>query len=140
MPRKTKSVPSLDTPDKTVEQGKFWLPNDAPWGGFINVSITDAEKEEFHVWYDENAQHINGFLDDLINEGMKYGAAYDRENECVIITLTGGLVEKANLRCCVTSRAGNWADANALAVWKHFILCAGNYGDLLATGRKRNWG
>jgi hypothetical protein len=116
------------------------LANDAPWYGFINVTVTDAEKEEFHVWYSENSQHVNSMLDDLLAEGMKYGCSYDRENECYVATLTGNLVEKANLRACVTSRAGNWADVNALAVWKHYILCAGEYGDLLTSGRKRSWG
>lgn len=140
MPRKTKSSPSLDTPEKNVAQGKFWLANDAPWGGFINVTINDNEKGEFYAWYDENSQVVNGMLDDLLAEGMKYGVAFDRENDCYIVTLTGGLVENANLRCCVTSRAGTWADANALSVWKHYIFLEGNYGDLLATGRKRSWG
>ena len=140
MPRKTKSTPALDTPEQNIEQGKFWLANDAPWGGFINVTVNDVEKAEFHLWYDENLQHVNSMLDDLLADGMKYGVAFDRENDCYIVTLTGGLVEAANLRCCVTSRAGTWADANALATWKHYILCAGNYGDLLATGRKRSWG
>lgn len=140
MPRKTSSTPKLDTPEQTVKQGIFWLPNDAPWGGFINVTVNDAEKAEFHIWQAENTAHIAGMMDDLLAEGMKYGVAYDRENECYIVTLTGGLVEKANLRCCVTSRAGTWSDADALAVWKHYVLCAGNYGDLLTTGRKRSWG
>lgn len=140
MTRTKQSTPKLDTPGQNVTQGKFWLPNDAPWGGFINVTITDAEKGEYHAWVDENRQNVPSMLDDLVADGMKYGIAFDRENDCYIVTLTGGLVEKANLRCCVTSRAGTWADADALAVWKHYILCAGNYGDLLTTGRKRSWG
>lgn len=140
MSRKTKSVPALDTPEQVVKQGKFWLPNDAVWYGFINVNVTDAEKGEFQSWYDENSQHVNAMLDDLLAEGIKYGCSFDQENECYIVTFTGALVEGANTRCCVTSRAGTWADTNALAVWKHYILCAGNYGDLLTTGRKRSWG
>lgn len=140
MPRKTSSTPKLDTPEQTVKQGKYWLPNDAPWGGFINVAVSEAEKTAYHEWADENLQHVPSMLDDLVAEGMKYGIAYDRENECYIVTFTGGLVDKANLRCCVTSRAGTWAEADSLAVWKHYILCAGNYGDLLTTGRKRSWG
>jgi len=140
MPRTKKSSSSFDTPERNVQQGKFWLTNDAPWGGFINVTVTDVEKDEFGVWYDENAQHVNSMLDDLLAEGMKYGVSYDQENQCYIVTLTGALVEKSNLRCCVTSRAGSWADANALSCWKHYVLCAGNYGDLLTTGRKRSWG
>lgn len=140
MPRGKKSSPELDTPAKNVSQGKFWCTNDAPWGGFINVSLNDGDKAAFHAWYDENADHVTSMLDDLLAEGMKYSVGYDRENECYITTFTGCLVEGANLRCAVTSRSGTWAECDALAIWKHFILCAGNYGDLLATGRKRNWG
>jgi hypothetical protein len=79
-------------------------------------------------------------LDDLLADGMKYGCSYDKENECYVVTFTGKLVSNADLRCCVTTRAGTWADANALAVWKHYILCACNYDDLLTIGRKRSWG
>lgn len=140
MPRKSKSSPELDTPQKNVEQGRFWCANDAPWGGFINVSLIDGDKVDFHRWFDEHRSEVAGYLDDLVGEGMKYSAAYDRENQCYIVTFTGNLVEGANLRCAVTSRAGTWAECDGLAVWKHFILCAGNYGDLLATGRKRSWG
>lgn len=140
MARPKKSSPSIDTPDKNVEQGKYWLTNDAPWGGFINVSINDNEKAEFHAWADENAQHVVTMLEDLLNEGMKYGAAYDRENQCYIVTLTGGLVLGSNLRCCVTTRAGTWSEANTLAVWKHYVFVQEDYGDLLTTGRKRSWG
>ena len=140
MPRSRKSHSASEIRQAKVTQGTFWLPNDAPWGGFINVSVSDAEKLEFQSWYDENSQQVNGMLEDLLDDGMKYGCSFDRENGCFIVTLTGGLVEGANLRCCVTSRAGTWADTNALAVWKHFVLCDGAYGDLLATGRKRSWG
>lgn len=140
MPRAKKSSPSVDTPEKNISQGKFWLPNDAPWGGFINVNLNDGDKGGFHDWDLTNREDVPNLLDDLLAEGMKYSAAYDQENECYIVTFTGGLVEGANLRCAVTSRASTWAECNALAVWKHYILCAGNYGDLLATGRKRSWG
>lgn len=140
MPRKTRSTQGSDSQDVETVQGKFWLPNDAPWGGFINVTLSDGDKNDFHAWDDENRRNVPGLMDDLISDGMKYGVAYDRANSCYIVTLTGALIEKANLRCCVTSRAGTWAESDSLAVWKHLILCDGNYGDLLATGRKRSWG
>ena len=140
MARSKKTSPSVDTPEKNVTQGKFWLSNDAPWGGFINVAITDSEKDEFLGWLVEHKGEVPSMLDDLIAEGMKYGIAYDRENQCYIVTFTGALIEKSNVRCCVTTRAGTWAECDALAVWKHYILCAGDYGDLYASGRKRSWG
>jgi len=140
MPRTKSSIPKLDTPDQTVKQGKYWLSNDAAWYGFINVTVTDAERQEFHAWYDEHAGEVNDLLDDLLAEGMKYGCSFDRENECYVATITGALIANSNMRCCVTTRAGTWADVNALCVWKHYILCAANYDDLLTTGRKRSWG
>lgn len=140
MARKSKSSPNLDTPEQNVQQGKFWLTNDAPWGGFINVAISDAEKAQFQEWYVEQAVHVPQMVDDLLAEGMKYGISYDRENQCYIVTLTGALVVGSNLRCCVTTRAGTWAEADALASWKHYVLCGEDYGDLLTTGRKRSWG
>lgn len=140
MPRKKSSTPALDTPDQVVQQGKYWLTNDAPWYGFINISLTDVEKDEFDLWYEENAKEVNTHLDDIIGEGMKYGCAYDRENECYIVTFTGCLMLGGNMRACVTSRAGNWAEANALSVWKHLIHAGGDYGDYLTTGKKRSWG
>jgi len=140
MPRSSTSKNKLDTPQTNTKQGKFWCSNDAPWGGFINVTVSDEEKSQFQEWLVTNAVHVPGMLDDLVGEGMKYGVAFDRENACYIVTFTGALIEKSNVRCCVTSRAGTWSECDALAVWKHFVLCAGNYGDLLATGRKRNWG
>lgn len=140
MPRSKKSSPNFDTPEKNITQGKYWVTNDAPWGGFINVAVNDAERDDFKSWLVEHAQDVPSMLDDLMGEGMKYGCTFDRENGCYVATLTGGLVVGSNLRCCVTSRAGTWAECDGLAVWKHYVLCGGDYGDLLATGRKRNWG
>lgn len=139
MPRKTKSPGSKPNKPQVV-QGRYWLDSEAPWGGFINVSISDEEKEAYFAWSVENDPYIPSMLSDLLGEGMKVGLAYDQENECAIVTFTGGLVEGANLRCCVTSRAGTTTAALSLALWKHIILCGGEYGDLLATGRKRSWG
>lgn len=140
MPRSKTPKDKLDTPANNVTQGIYWLTADAPWGGFINVSLNEGDKAAFRDWDDAHRGEVASMLEDLMAEGMKYSAAYDRENECFIVTFTGALIEKSNLRCSVTTRAGNWRECDALAVWKHYVLCAGNYGDLLTTGRKRSWG
>lgn len=140
MPRKKTTTPKLDTPDQNVTQGKWWADNDAPWFGFANVTLNDGDKEAFYAWFTENAAHYGAMLEDIINEGMKYSCAYDRENECFVVTFTGCLVERSNTRAASSTRAGTWREADALAVWKHFVLLGENYGDLLTTGRKRSWG
>lgn len=127
MPRKPKTSPDLDTPAKNVEQGKYWLPSEAGWGGFINVRMTEQAKEDFFSWESANAVHIAGYVDDHIGEGIKLGLAYDRENECVIVTYTGKLVAISPDRFCCTSRAGTTQQALALAVYKHEVMAEGDY-------------
>lgn len=140
MPRKTKTTPSFDTPEKNVSQGKWYCTNDATWFGFCNVALNDGDKSAFVEWYSVNSDAVARMLDDLIGEGMKYGLAYDRENQCYIATLTGSLIPNSNVRACMTTRAGTWLEVEALAVWKHYILLAEDYGDLMSSGRKRSWG
>jgi len=140
MPRAGSKSPKPAKSPKVVTQGTYWLPNDAEWFGFVNVSLDDDQKVAFELWYAENEAEINHYLEDIVGEGMKYGYAYDRENECGIVSFTGCLWAGSNLRACVTSRAATWADANALAVFKHVVLVNCDYGDLMANGRKRSWG
>lgn len=140
MPRKKSTSPNLDTPAQNIEQGKWWVANDAPWYGFANVSLNEGDKEAFYAWLEENAADCPALLEDIVNEGMKYSCAYDRENECFLVTFTGCLVQGSTTRAATVTRAGTWREADALAVWKHYELLAEDYGSLLTTGRKRNWG
>lgn len=139
MARKAKS-PETSSKPKEVTQGKWWLSPDAPWGGFINIRVDEEQKEEFHVWCRDNPEQAWAHFDDALGQGMKSSLAYDRENECYIMTLTGALVEGSTERYCVTSRAGTLGDVIALSMWKHVELVHEKYGDLRANGRMNNWG
>lgn len=123
-----------------IKQGKWWLAQDAPWGGFINVRVDDEQKADYEVWLGEHPNECWVMLEDLLGEGMKVGFAYDRENECFILTFTGALVKGSTERYCLTTRAGTFGDVVALATWKHFQLLKEEYGSLKANGRKMSWG
>lgn len=127
MPRKSSTSPAIDTPQKNVEQGKYWLPQDAGWGGFINVRLNDKQREAFHAWEAANVVHIGAYYEDHLSEGIKFGASYDRENECFIVTYTGKLVGISGDRFSCTSRAGTLGQALALAVYKHEVMAEGDY-------------
>lgn len=141
MSRKKSLSPSFDTPNKKVEQGIFWLPNDAPWGGFVNIKLTDEQAEEFKIWFDGQSDEIAEYLAEIGYEGMKFGSSYDREHQCWVVTFTGALMEKRDTRCCCTSRAGTMLEAWGLAVWKHAFLALGDYGMYRPkTGTMLSWG
>lgn len=139
MPRSKKPASAPPKQEKPDDQ-PFWLASDAPWGGFINVKVDDEQKEEFHLWCAENPDEGWRILDDLLGKGMKVGLSWDMENECYILTFTGALVANSTERYCTTNRAGTLGEVVALSSWKHSVLVAGNYGDLKANGRMRNWG
>lgn len=139
MPRKKKNTPVPET--KQVEQGVYWLPNDAAWGGFINIRLDEEQKSSFLAWFAATPEAIHPLLDDVLIEGMKVAFAYDRENQCYIVTFTGALVSNSNERYCATSRAGTLTECLGLACWKHFYLADGDYGNFKPkTGQMNNWG
>lgn len=139
MPRGKKSPPATEKP-APVSRGRYWLANDAAWGGFINIKIDDEQKSDYHTWCQENPDEGWVILTDIINAGMKVAFAYDDENQCYISTLTGALVSNSNERYCMTSRAGTLGDVIALSSWKHAVLVGGDYGNFRTNGRMSNWG
>lgn len=127
MARKAKGA--SNAPKAKVEQGIYWLPNEAAWGGFINIRLDDEQKSSFLAWFEDNSSTVSGYVDDVLAEGMKVSLAYDRENQCYIATFTGALVSGSNERYVATSRAGTLNECLGLAVWKHFYLADGDYGN-----------
>jgi len=127
MARKKKEQVADEKP--SVDQGFYWTPNDAVWGGFINIRLDDEQKAAFHEWFSDNADTVTRMVDDVAIEGMKVGFSYDRENQCYIATFTGALVGGSNERYVVTSRAGTLVECLGLAVWKHFYIANGDYGN-----------
>jgi len=142
MPRpKSKNPRPTPAPTPPVNKGRYWLPNDATWGGFVNVKLDEAQHEEFDTWYAANSQHVAGYLDDHLGDGIKFGLSYDAENECFVATYMGALLSGSNERYCSTSRAGTVLEVIALCVWKHEVLAQGDYGNWSPkTGRMNKWG
>jgi len=139
MARKHKAaVPAEETKS---EHGIYWLPNEAAWGGFINVRLDEEQKQAFLTWFADAGTAIHQLMDDVLGEGMKVGWSYDRENSCYIVTFTGALVGNSNERYVTTSRAGTFNECLALALWKHLKLADGDYGNFRpTTGQLNNWG
>jgi hypothetical protein len=139
MARKKRNA--VDEPKPEIQQGIYWTDNDAAWGGFINIRLDDEQKSSFHAWFGEYSSTVAGFIEDVLAEGMKVSMSYDRENQCHIATFTGALVRNSNERYVTTSRAGTLNESLGLAVWKHFFLADGDYGNYKPrTSTLMSWG
>lgn len=139
MPR-AKNKPQAQTKKPEIDYGKYYLPSDARWGGFINVKLDEEQREQFIAWLESTPSEGWRMLEDLTGDGMKCSVAYDAANECFTCSLTGRLVSNSNERYCITSRAGTLFDVVSLAVWKFVILLEGTCDNMLSNGRDVNWG
>lgn len=140
MPRKKKTP--LQTQKENREKPPLWCPNDAEWGGYINIRLDDVQKEQFHVWFSESSQEIGVLLEDILADGAKFSLSYDDENQCFVATIAGALLQDDSRdRFTSTSRAGSVSETMALSLWKHYVLCAADYSQYLPkTNRLMNWG
>jgi len=139
MPRKKSDKNASNVPDIPV--GRYYLAEDAPWRGFLNIKLDDDHKVAFAAWLEAYPDEPTRIFHDLLGEGAKLGFSYDRVNQCYIATLTGALLEGDTGRYVMTTRAGTWWESLALTCWKHAELAHGDYGDFLPrSGSFKSWG
>jgi len=125
--RSTKSRQQVETQSK---RQPYLLENDAQWGGFINIRLSEKQTDEFRVWHEGNGQYVPGYIDEILGAGCKVSLSYDAQNECFVCALTGALVDATpSSRFCSTSRAESLQAVLALTVWKHVYLVKGDYGN-----------
>lgn len=128
MARKRKT-PATPEPTPLREQ-QYYLPNEAKWGGFINIKLDDEQKADFYSWLEANAAHFSAAFDDMLGDGLKASFSFDAEHECYICSIQGALVgSDPEQRYVSTSRAGSLSEVIALSVWKHVELTQGDYGN-----------
>lgn len=133
MARKASPKPAPEVPLGQVQP--YLLDNEAPWGGFINIRLDDAQREEFFAWEQENSVHVSAYFDEMLGAGIKASLSYDATNQCYIVAVTGALVGSSPLsRFCSTSRAATLPQVLALTVWKHVFLAKGDYGNYRPKG------
>ena len=140
MPRPKAKKPIEKDP---IPRSKYGAdPSEEPdWGGYINIKIDAETKAKYAAWVEGDGSAFWSLLEDTLSEGMKYGLSYDHENDCYIATFTGCGVVGFNSRYCLSARSDRFEDATALLVFKHAIICEGNWGNFRPSrGTVDNWG
>lgn len=134
--------PRKPSPEKAhFQPHSFRLGDDAQWGGFVNIRLSDDDKANFSAWYGENAAQSGVILDELLAAGMKVSLSYDMANACYICSFTGRLMSFSDERFVMTTRAGTLNEVLALACWKHVCLVKGDYDRwLYKPSQAPNWG
>jgi hypothetical protein len=126
MPRRRTSdtPPKVEAPTRrqSVQSGEM------EWGGFVNVRLTDEEKDAFNLWLDGDGAKFWSYLVDTISNGFKFGVSWDTTNECFVATYTGQGLVSDDRRYCLTARGGTMEKATALLVFKDLVLLRSDWG------------
>lgn len=131
MTRQTK--PKLGKADKVVTESHNH------WGGFVNVPLNEDEKVHFRQWIVENETEIAEEISAVELAGFKFSHTWDAENDCFIATLTGNGIKKIQPTWTVamSARGDSWFGALALVVYKHLLMCEGDWSQYWTEGKKK---
>lgn len=97
---------------------KDWVSYD-----FVNMTLNEAQKEQFKEWYKDAGSTAFDELEGLIPVGYKVSIAYDESNKCFISTLTCKEPTDPNYGFCLSSRGPDIWTSLALNVFKTVVLC-----------------
>lgn len=137
MPRKSSSKPQ-----QPVEASlPYATTADTPWGGYVNLSLSDGDKTAFQVWVELNADYMDSHLTDVVGEGVQLSLKYHIKEGGFSCTLTAKPHPDIDVRCCMTSWAGSPTQALHITLYKWLqILCKDMSDFRPSTGTFARWG
>lgn len=111
---------------------------DDEWGGFVQVSLDEAHREEYDLWLSEAGPSVWRELDDALGVGLKLSVSYDGQNQCYIATLTGrpDVGGVRTFTCCLSARGGTFEEAVAVLIYKHASLLHYDWWDAVNEPKK----
>lgn len=106
--------------------------SDMVWGGYLNLRLTEEQKDQFEQYMLERAAEVCDRTDELLVVGFKISITFDAENDSYIASLTGALLPSMpDTLFCATARAETLARSWLLLVFKHFEIADGDWDDYL---------
>lgn len=90
--------------------------------GFVDIDLTDGDREALEAWFQPNAVDVWAFLEDAVNDGYKFSLVVDLEHSSSIATLTGKGAGCENLGYALSGRGPNPLEATVVLWYKHAVL------------------
>jgi len=134
MPRGRRNAPEVPSSDASPLCPRK-IQKEDQWGGFAQVNLDESKREEFELWASEMGEAVYRELDDALGSGLKLTMAYDGKNQCYIASLTGrpDIAGVRDFTCCLSARAGTFAESLALLMFKHVALLHYDWWDAVSS-------
>lgn len=120
---------------------RYYTSADAPWGGFVDLRLSEGERGDYDAWLQADAPAIWEEVGVGLVDGLSLSVKYDAQNECFTASLLGKGFGSSPDRHCLVARGATWSEAVSLAWYKHSVLMDGDWSAYLSkTGGLNKFG
>lgn len=125
---RAKKNETAETPKDPSRKSSTEL-REVEWGGFINLRLSERQKDDFKAWFADNNTFVTDKLAEMLIDGGKLSFSFSRDNDTFSCTLTGMLLRSSDKRYGTSAYARDWWTAAALLVYKHYVVAETNWDD-----------
>lgn len=118
-----------DKAQKPSPKSSAAKPTELEWGGFINLRLTELQKNDFKIWFTDNNDTVSDRVESLLIDGFKLSIAFNADNDTFSASVIGCLLVSSQKRYAVSAYAPNWWQAIALVIYKHFVIAEQKWDD-----------
>jgi len=94
---------------------------------FVDFRLSGDMQLSFEEWHENAGIDVVVELFDLVGMGYKLSVTYDLANNCYIVSLTCRDENSVNFMKCMSGRADEPEQAIAVLVFKHMVVCGGDW-------------
>lgn len=105
---------------------------------FVNVSLSQADKDAVEAWALENEPDFPIVIDDLLYGNYKLSLSWDDYNDCYTASLTCRSETDVNTGLILTGRSSTAFQALAVVLYKHVVYF--DSGEWERENRDGGWG
>lgn len=116
---------------------KSTKPERAPFVGYVNVTLTEEDGEDFKSWFAQQDIVVDAYLD-AFDSGYQLTLKFDHENECYNCSISNWNVEAQDSGVIYTARSSSVEGATWKAIYVWSRKLAGNLNNGVVKGSRRD--
>jgi len=112
-------------------------PERAPFVGYVNVTLTDEDKDDYDSWFAHSDTVSDDYLD-AFEKGYQLTLKFDHENDCYNCSISNWNVECEDSGVIYTAKSGSVDGAIWKAVYVWARKLSGNLNNGVVKGARRD--
>ena len=127
-------VKNAGNKSKTTKSTK---PERAPFVGYVNVTLTEEDREDFESWFNQQDIVVDAYLD-AFDKGYQLTLKFDFENDCYNCSISTWNVEAEDSGVIYTAKSGTVEGATWKAIYVWSRKLAGNLNNGVVKGARKD--